>query len=283
MKRNLIMSLGIILAIIISITLGIFYGNTKIKVSMYDIEDEKIPVSFEDYTIVQVSDLHNATFGKKQETLLGAIEQEKPDMVVITGDLIDSSSTDVENAMEFVEGAVKLAPVYYVTGNHEAATDKYLELEKQLELAGVTILRNASVEIECEDYSIQLLGVDDPNFTKTDEMFDMSTGIMKNNLEEMDITDEYTILLSHRPELINIYSEYSIDLVLSGHAHGGQVIIPFVGGLVAPNQGFFPEYTEGIHEINNTKMIISRGLGNSIIPIRVNNLPELVVIKLHNQ
>lgn len=283
MKRNLIMSLGIILAIIISITLGIFYGNTKIKVSMYDIEDEKIPVSFEDYTIVQVSDLHNATFGKKQETLLGAIEQEKPDMVVITGDLIDSSSTDVENAMEFVEGAVKLAPVYYVTGNHEAATNKYLELEKQLELAGVTILRNASVEIECEDYSIQLLGVDDPNFTKTDEMFDMSTGIMKNNLEEMDITDEYTILLSHRPELINIYSEYSIDLVLSGHAHGGQVIIPFIGGLVAPNQGFFPEYTEGIHEINNTKMIISRGLGNSIIPIRVNNLPELVVIKLHNQ
>lgn len=283
MKRNLIMSLGIILAIIISITLGIFYGNTKIKVSMYDIEDEKIPVSFEDYTIVQVSDLHNATFGKKQETLLGAIEQEKPDMVVITGDLIDSSSTDVENAMEFVEGAVKLAPVYYVTGNHEAAIDKYLELEKQLELAGVTILRNASVEIECEDYSIQLLGVDDPNFTKTDEMFDMSTGIMKNNLEEMDITDEYTILLSHRPELINIYSEYSIDLVLSGHAHGGQVIIPFIGGLVAPNQGFFPEYTEGIHEINNTKMIISRGLGNSIIPIRVNNLPELVVIKLHNQ
>ena len=283
MKRNLIMSLGIILAIIISITLGIFYGNTKIKVSMYDIEDEKIPVSFEDYTIVQVSDLHNATFGKKQETLLGAIEQEKPDMVVITGDLIDSSSTDVENAMEFVEGAVKLAPVYYVTGNHEAATNKYLELEKQLELAGVTILRNASVEIECEDYTIQLLGVDDPNFTKTDEMFDMSTGIMKNNLEEMDITDEYTILLSHRPELINIYSEYSIDLVLSGHAHGGQVIIPFVGGLVAPNQGFFPEYTEGIHEINNTKMIISRGLGNSIIPIRVNNLPELVVIKLHNQ
>ena len=283
MKRNLIMSLGIILAIIISITLGIFYGNTKIKVSMYDIEDEKIPVSFEDYTIVQVSDLHNATFGKKQETLLGAIEQEKPDMVVITGDLIDSSSTDVENAMEFVEGAVKPAPVYYVTGNHEAATNKYLELEKQLELAGVTILRNASVEIECEDYSIQLLGVDDPNFTKTDEMFDMSTGIMKNNLEEMDITDEYTILLSHRPELINIYSEYSIDLVLSGHAHGGQVIIPFVGGLVAPNQGFFPEYTEGIHEINNTKMIISRGLGNSIIPIRVNNLPELVVIKLHNQ
>lgn len=283
MKRNLIMSLGIILAIIISITLGIFYGNTKIKVSMYDIEDEKIPVSFEDYTIVQVSDLHNATFGKKQETLLGAIEQEKPDMVVITGDLIDSSSADVENAMELVEGVVKLAPVYYVTGNHEAATNKYLELEKQLELAGVTILRNASVEIECEDYSIQLLGVDDPNFTKTDEMFDMSTGIMKNNLEEMDITDEYTILLSHRPELINIYSEYSIDLVLSGHAHGGQVIIPFVGGLVAPNQGFFPEYTEGIHEINNTKMIISRGLGNSIIPIRVNNLPELVVIKLHNQ
>ena len=254
-----------------------------LTMGMYDIEDEKIPVSFEDYTIVQVSDLHNATFGKKQETLLGAIEQEKPDMVVITGDLIDSSSTDVENAMEFVEGAVKLAPVYYVTGNHEAATNKYLELEKQLELAGVTILRNASVEIECEDYSIQLLGVDDPNFTKTDEMFDMSTGIMKNNLEEMDITDEYTILLSHRPELINIYSEYSIDLVLSGHAHGGQVIIPFVGGLVAPNQGFFPEYTEGIHEINNTKMIISRGLGNSIIPIRVNNLPELVVIKLHNQ
>lgn len=283
MKRNLIMSLGIILAIIISITLGIFYGNTKIKVSMYDIEDEKIPVSFEDYTIVQVSDLHNATFGKKQETLLGAIEQEKPDMVVITGDLIDSSSADVENAMELVEGVVKLAPVYYVTGNHEAATNKYLELEKQLELAGVTILRNESVEIECEDYSIQLLGVDDPNFTKTDEMFDMSTGIMKNNLEEMDITDEYAILLSHRPELINIYSEYSIDLVLSGHAHGGQVIIPFVGGLVAPNQGFFPEYTEGIHEINNTKMIISRGLGNSIIPIRVNNLPELVVIKLHNQ
>lgn len=274
---------GITITVIVFMFLGLHYGNTKIKVSTYNIESERLPSVFENYTIIHVSDLHNADFGEKQNRLLNLIKQENADIVVVTGDLIDANSTNVESAMDFIKGTIELVPVYYVTGNHEAATDAYVQLEEQLELAGVTILRDRSIEIECESESIELVGVDDPGFTKTTDMFDMSTGIMKSKLEKIEITDKYTILLSHRPELLDIYSEYPIDLVLSGHAHGGQVIVPFVGGVIAPDQGFFPEYTEGIHEMNNTKMIISRGLGNSIIPIRINNSPELVVIKLHSK
>ncbi|PCN44807.1 phosphoesterase [Brevibacillus laterosporus] len=261
----------------------VYWGNTAIQTTKININNEKIPESFDGFTIVQVSDLHNAEFGNNQSRLLNAIKAVSPDFIAVTGDLIDSNHTDVAKAMEFINGAIEIGPVYYVTGNHEARSDQYAKLKQQMLEAGVIMLEDEGTTIKREGASIRLFGLNDPNFTATDDAYE-STAMVDTKLKAMlSKNNEYTILLSHRPELFEIYAENSIDMVLSGHAHGGQVRLPFIGGLVAPNQGFFPKYSEGVHEKEQTKMIVSRGLGNSIIPVRINNRPELVVITLDHK
>ena len=276
-------TLAILLAALITFFVWVYWGNTSIQTTQFSIHSENIPASFDGFKIVQVSDLHNAEFGNNQGELLRAVIETSPDLIAVTGDLIDSNRVNVEKAMEFINGAVKMAPVYYVTGNHEAWTDQYTKLKEQMAEAGVFILKDESTTIERGGDSIRLLGVDDPDFTIKGDTFGETAAMIDTKLKDMpNKSNGYTVLLSHRPELFDVYAANSIDLVLSGHAHGGQVRLPFVGGLVAPNQGFFPKYSEGIYEKNQTKMVISRGLGNSIIPVRINNRPELVVITLCN-
>ncbi len=275
-KRRVIL---IILFFIIVIPVWLYWGNTSIQTTNINISSEKIPVEFNGFTIVQVSDLHNAEFGSHQINLLNALKNASPDIIAITGDLIDAHHTDIVKAMEFINGAVKIAPVYYVTGNHEAWSKQYEELKKQMIMAGVDILDDENTIIKHKGVSIQLLGLNDPSFIskKASENSAVIGTKLKNILGE---SSEYTILLSHRPELFDIYVDNNIDLVLCGHAHGGQVRLPFIGGFISPNQGYFPKYFEGVYEKNQTKMVVSRGLGNSIIPLRVNNRPELVVVTL---
>ena len=275
-KKRIILLLSSVLAL----TVWLYWGNISIQTTYTTIEGEKIPEEFNGFTIVQVSDLHNADFGTNQENLLHAVQKASPDIIAVTGDLIDSSHTDVAKAMEFISGAIDIAQVYYVTGNHEAWSDQYAVLKQQLLHAGVVILDNKELWINNGTASIQLLGLSDPDFTGDDASYEISAQ-MSTKLKALRNEDSrYTVLLSHRPELLEVYAENGIDLVLTGHAHGGQVRLPFVGGLVAPNQGFFPKYTEGIYEKEQTKMLVSRGLGNSVIPLRVNNRPELVVVTL---
>lgn len=277
-KKKGIFLLGAVLALIV----WLYWGNTSIQTTDIIIESEKIPTEFDGFTIVQVSDLHNANFGSHQEKLLRAVQKASPDLIAVTGDLIDSSHTDVAKAMEFINGAAALAPVYYVTGNHEACSDQYALLKQQLTDAGVVLLDDKAISIDHGTSSIELLGLADPDFTSRGDSYEISAQ-MSTKLETLRNKEGgYTVLLSHRPELLKVYAENSMDLALTGHAHGGQVRIPFVGGLVAPNQGFFPEYTEGVYEKEQTKMVVSRGLGNSMIPLRVNNRPELVVVTLKN-
>lgn len=271
----------VFLILVIAFLIWIYWGNTSIQVTEIGIDSEKTPESFRGFTIVQVSDLHNTEFSESQSRLLSAIKNAGPDLIAVTGDLIDSRHTDIETAMEFIHGATEIAPVYYVTGNHEARTDEYTELAEQLEQAGVVILNDESIEIEYGSESIRLMGVNDPDFTAQVDAYAEDAYVMDAKLKAMSAEDcNYTILLSHRPELFDVYADNNIDLVLSGHAHGGQVRLPFIGGLVAPNQGFFPQYSEGVYESSRTKMVVSRGLGNSFFPIRINNRPELVVITL---
>ncbi|ATO51119.1 metallophosphoesterase [Brevibacillus laterosporus] len=280
-KRKKILT--ILLVSLFAFSGWVYWGNTAIQTTKININNEKIPESFDGFTIVQVSDLHNAEFGNNQSRLLNAIKAVSPDFIAVTGDLIDSNHTDVAKAMEFINGAIEIAPVYYVTGNHEARSDQYAKLKQQMLEAGVIMLEDEGTTIKREGASIRLFGLNDPNFTATDDVYE-SAAMVDTKLKAMlSKNNEYTILLSHRPELFDIYAENSIDLVLSGHAHGGQVRLPFIGGLVAPNQGFFPKYSEGVHEKEQTKMIVSRGLGNSIIPVRINNRPELVVITLDHK
>lgn len=272
--------LAVVAASLFLLIIWTIWGNTALELNCYTITSEELPEMFDGYRIAQVSDLHNAEMGKDNEKLLTMLQNAQPDIIVITGDLIDSRDTDLAVALRFAEQAIEIAPCYYVTGNHEARIPEYPKLKEGLTERGVFVLEDARLEIEQSGETIVLLGVDDPSF-EVDYLSGDAHTLMKDKLEAlMNKDDGYTILLSHRPELFEIYADHGVNLVLSGHAHGGQFRLPFAGGLVAPNQGLFPEYDAGQYMDHNTCMIVSRGVGNSIIPIRFNNRPEVVLIEL---
>ena len=274
--------LFVVLFVLVVLIVWTLWGNTALEVNEYEVVSDRIPQDFEGFRIAQVSDLHNAEFGEGNEKLIQLLSQTDPDVIVITGDLIDSRHTDIEIALDFARQAVKIAPVYYVSGNHEARVHEYEDLKMGLAEAGVVILENQKVQITREGESITLMGNADPSFQE-EYLFGNSESVARQAIEDLqNESDGYTILLSHRPELFDLYVDTGMDLVFSGHAHGGQFRLPFVGGLVAPNQGFFPKFDEGRFTEENTTMIVSRGVGNSIIPIRFNNRPEIVLVTLRN-
>lgn len=274
----------IVLMVVLVLALWIIWDNQRIVVTSFEVESERLPESFDDYRIVQVSDLHNDEFGEDNAKLLAIIKEEKPDIIAITGDLLDSRRTSVEKALNFATKAVQIAPCYYVTGNHESRMDEeYEQLETGMKNAGVTVLRNETVTLEKGGEQITIAGLDDPRFViATDRVLKMEAvigevlaGILKEVPEE-----RFTLLLSHRPELFAMYCDQGLDVVLSGHVHGGQVRIPYIGGIIGPGQGILPDYDAGLYMADGTTMVLSRGLGQSIIPFRVNNPPELVVVTL---
>ncbi len=234
----------------------------------------KLPVEFDGFKIAQVSDLHNKTFGKGHSALLDLLSHSSPDIIVITGDLVDRRRPDVNAAMEFIYGAVAIAPVYYVSGNHEERLESHDEIYDKLVSAGVHVLENTTAEILREERSISIIGVFDS---------DSETVICRRIETAMGNSDDFTILLCHRPNYMDTFKRYSLDLVFCGHAHGGQFRIPFVGGLFAPDQGLFPKYTSGAYTEGETTMIVSRGLGNSVMPIRLFNRPDVVMATLRSE
>ena len=279
-KLNKKMVLIVSVLVILCIGIWTLLGNTALEVNEYEIVSDRIPEAFTGFRIAQVSDLHNAEFGEGNSKLIELLSQTDPDIIVITGDLIDSRHTDIEIAMDFARQAIKLAPVYYVSGNHEARVHEYEDLKMGLAEADVIVLEDQKVQITREGGSITLMGIDDPSFQE-DYLFGDSESVARQAIKDLqNESDGYTILLSHRPELFDSYVDSGVDLVFSGHAHGGQFRLPFIGGLVAPNQGFFPKYDAGQFTEENTTMIVSRGVGNSIIPLRFNNRPEIVVAEL---
>ena len=278
-KKKTICILSGILLILIAWTA---WGNAALELNTYTISSRGLPDAFDGYRIAQVSDLHNAEFGDRNQRLLEMLREAEPDMIAITGDLIDSRKTNIAVALAFAEEAVKFAPCYYVSGNHEARVSEYQELKTGLEAAGVTVLDDAQVKIEVSGESITVIGVNDPSFHA--DYLTSDAAVMDRKLSELSSEDaSFTILLSHRPELFDTYAAHDMDLVLTGHAHGGQFRLPLIGGLIAPNQGLFPKYDDGLYSEGNTNMIVSRGLGNSIIPFRFNNRPEVVLIELKGQ
>ena len=282
-KKKKFIFLAIVAAVLITLVIWIAWGNTALDLNTYTVTSSRLPESFDGYRIAHVSDLHNAEMGEDNEKLLAMLREADPDMIAITGDLIDSRNTNVEIALQFAQEAMKIAPCYYVSGNHEARVNEYEELKTGLKSAGVIILEDTQTEISIEGQTITLIGVNDPSF-QTDYLFGDSETVMNSKLTELHTDGEaFTILLSHRPELFDAYAEHDVDLVLSGHAHGGQFRLPFIGGVVAPNQGLFPEYDAGVYTDCNTNMLVSRGVGNSILPFRINNRPEVILIELQSK
>lgn len=268
--------------ILISILLFFLWQNNDITITKINYYNKKIPEGFSGYSIVHISDLHNKSFGKNQERLLKKIRIAKPDIIVVTGDMIDMRRYDLATAMKFICGAMKIAQVYYVPGNHEAWSEKYENISKSLLNYGVEILDDRKFTLKEGKDEIEMLGLLDPAFFTSNYWKITDSSKIEERLKTLSDDSDFQILLSHRPELFHLYADANIDLIFSGHAHGGQFRIPYIIGLVAPGQGLFPKYTSGAYSKNQSTLIVSRGLGNSVIPVRIFNRPEIIKVTLQN-
>lgn len=271
-----IKKLKVIIASILLVAFLLVWGTNDIVTSEYFISSEKIPADFDGYRIVQISDLHNKEFGKNQKRLIKKIKAANPDLIVITGDIVDRRKWGTKYMEKFLAESKGIAPMYYVSGNHEVWSFKYDKVKKILEKYGVNILDDDVKTIKHKNSEIKIAGIIDTGFEDREEYVPEILKTLKNKIK----SNEYSILLSHRPEHIDDYADAGYDLVFSGHAHGGQIRIPLIGGIYAPHQGIMPKYTKGVINKRKTKMVVSRGLGNSVIPIRVLNRPEITVTVL---
>lgn len=266
--------LFIIVFSLAAVSIFLWWQANGLGITYIEHSSWKLPIEFDGFRIAQVSDLHNKTFGKGSSSLLALLSKEAPDIIVITGDLVDRRRPDINAAMEFIYGAVAIAPVYYVSGNHEERLENHNEIYGKLVNAGVHVLENTGAKILRGERSVSIAGVFDS---------DSETVISRRIETAMGNHDDFTILLCHRPNYMEMFKRYSLDLVFCGHAHGGQFRIPFIGGLFAPDQGLFPQYTSGAYTEGETTMIVSRGLGNSVVPIRLFNRPDVVMVTLHSK
>jgi len=234
-------------------------------------------------TFVQLSDFHANNYGRRQHRLIKAIESMSPDAVLLTGDILDHL-IPMNNAIELVEELASRWPVFYVFGNHEFMSGDDEVFQTILENNDVTVLRGAVAEFHAHGNTIQIGGIDDldVSFYRPDhERYWQQLA----RLGELTNPDMYSIILSHRPERIHEFLDFQPNLVLSGHAHGGQWQFPGLleNGLFAPNQGFFPRYTNGLYEFGNTQLIVSRGLSRYSPPVpRIFNRPDIIVITVSN-
>lgn len=278
--RHLRFMVGIPIIILVQALILVFGCNSSLSVSYYDVETDKINGQIK---AVLVADLHSCYYGEGQMELINAIDGEDPDAILLSGDIFDDDMLK-ENTVEFIKGVSGNYPCYYVTGNHEFRGGKADDFKAILESYGVKVLEGTSDILELGGDKIRICGIDDP---ETDRYPSRSMPYTEqlNRLSE-ELTDDglFTILLSHRPERISQVLPLKPDLVLAGHAHGGQWRLPILleNGLLAPNQGLFPKYTNGEYFFGDTELIVSRGLAREstrLVP-RIFNRPEIVVITI---
>lgn len=268
-----------VLVVLAGICLWGAWENTAVQLHRVRVREQALPAAFDGFTIAHVSDLHNASFGEGQARLAELLKEAAPDIIAVTGDVIDKRRPGMQNAIDFFAAAVRTAPVYYVPGNHEAVSSEYPALREAILALGVTVLEDEAVFLERGGEQILLAGVRDPIFTTSDA--EQNTSLMREKLDSvLPEICPYSVLLTHRPELFATYREAGVNLTLAGHAHGGQFRLPWGQGIIAPNQGLFPKYTQGLYEEEGGKMVVSRGLGNSSVPIRLHNRPEVVAVTL---
>lgn len=267
-KSKIMKKLAILVMVLIFVFIFCYYENNHLVITNYYYWNDKCDESIEGFKIVQISDLHNKEFGIDNHILIDKMKSIEPDIIVITGDIVDSNKPNVFVASAFLKDCFDIAPTYYVTGNHEYWLNERNYNDLMYDIGFLIWPVNNSV-YETDD--ITIIGLSDKN------LMDDTLSNLIDSCENYDTKP--SIVLAHEPQYIDKYASAGADLVLTGHAHGGQFRLPFIGGIVAPDQGFFPKYTEGMHTIGNTTMIISRGLGNSVIPVRLFNDPEIVVVE----
>ena len=275
---------GVVIVIIL-LSAFCWWNNNALEITEIQYTNKDIPEEFDGYRIVHLSDLHNKEFGKDQKRLVEKIKEANGDIIIMTGDMVDNFQDDITPTIKLMEECVKIAPCYFVSGNHEVDIEHFEDFKKNIENIGVDVLDSEIAKITIGKDTIDLMGLRDANFISTDE-YKYGNPIERDLNKLIKGSSDFKILLAHRPEYFDWYSKENseIDLVFSGHAHGGQIRIPFINqGLIAPGQGIFPQLTEGITTKNSTSIVVSRGLGNSRVPLRIFNRPEVVIVTLRSE
>lgn len=269
----------IIIPLIIVVFIA-FYNGLVVK--KYTVKTEKL-FNNQAIRIVVISDLHSHIYGKDQSKIADKIRNENPDIIALAGDIIDDV-LPVKGAKLFFEAIKDIAPIYYVTGNHEAWLDDLDSIKKLIRSYGINLLENDYKEVNINGVNLIIAGVEDPETIKHTRAESNWYKEIEYAFSSIDDSNTYKILLSHRPEEVNFYNSLPFDIVLSGHTHGGQVRIPFIlNGLLAPHQGFFPKYAGGLYELENYTHVVSRGVSfNPLLP-RVFNPPEIVVVDIEGK
>lgn len=264
-----------ILLIIILIAIAAFYNGLTIR--HYKITTDKLNIK-QSVRAVLITDLHSHIYGNNQDDLNSKIIEQKPDIILLAGDIADDVNP-LEGTKLLLEGIKDIAPIFYVSGNHEYWSGDIENIKETIKSYGIIILEDEYKEIMVHDVPIIIAGVDDPEWTRYEKKD--SRKAMNENFAELADKPQFKILIAHRPEQIETYKKYPFDLVVSGHAHGGQVRIPFLlNGLLAPNQGWFPKYAGGMYKHGHLTHIVSRGVSfNPRLP-RVFNPPEIVIIDI---
>ena len=262
---------------------GVLWFNWQmwgIQVTVTQVTVNGLPAGFDGLRIVHLSDLHGHEFGEGSETLLSAVQEQEPELIVITGDLIDQES-QMEMVPALARGLAAVAPTYYVTGNHEWATGAARALKGVLRECGVTVFTNQYQVLERNGDALVLAGVDDPN-----GLADQKTPEELYEEIRSEQGEVFTLLLAHRNDRFDQYAAAGYDLVLSGHAHGGIVRLPFTDGLLGTDRRLFPTWTAGVYTLGESTLFVSRGLGNNTVPIRgfrLFNRPDLAVVELFGE
>ena len=275
-KAIALFALALILILAFSLT-ALYALKDDLTSTQYEITPQKLPCELNGLKIALIADLHNTRFGEAQEELISATLQEDPDIVVLCGDILDSTNQDFTAIEELLKGISHL-PVFAVYGNHENRVSIFDrgDLAKLYKSYGVTLLVDESETLSINGAEICISGMDDPAFWGRGDL-----EFVENNPPDVTPSkDAFNILLCHRANVYPAINDLGFDLVLAGHLHGGHVRIPFVGGLISPNRELFPKYTSGVYSEADSVMVVSRGLGNSTDFPRLFNSPELVFITL---
>lgn len=255
----------------------LWFGNCTVGSTTIRVKSAALPAAFSGLRISVVADLHGSCFGKGHSMLLDTVRKQKPDLIALCGDLADEQ-TETESLRPLLTGLTEIAPTFFVTGNHEWVLERTQRqrLFAMLEETGVRRLENEWQLVEKDGAAIVLAGVDDPNGPAEQKSPAQLVGQIR-----AACGDAYILMLAHRNDQLWLWSKLGVGLVLCGHAHGGIVRLPLVGGVFGTHYEFFPEYTAGLYEKDGTAMILSRGLGGSRrLPLRIGNRPEVVLAVL---
>lgn len=262
----------------------LFVDNTLIQVSKYEIKSNKIPKEFNKFKIVHLSDFHSYGFGKDNLKIIKKIDDEIPDIIVMTGDMVNKYDRNFAKFLNLAEALSNKYKIYYIVGNHEVRLRKK-DLDfvlKSLQKFGIKILTDKKVTIVRRKEHINIYGIHIPlSYYKIINKPTNVEEVISKKLSKCK-DDEYNILLAHNPLYFETYSKQNVDLILSGHVHGGMIRLPFVGAVLSPERKFFPKYSSGVYELDNKKLLVSRGLGHSRNGIRLFNKREVVSITLYS-